>query len=153
MEIKKIEYECISDKCNWKGEKAKCSILKHDPTYLLCPECHEHVEETRPAQRGRRKALRKRAAHAYNSCILDHGSSDINMRCNNIFCVENYHAANGCFCAGRDINICKVRLKYEAAQNTIEGMAAQQATAKGQNLPLDCIGIKSDSESGKTSAI
>jgi hypothetical protein len=40
------------------------------------------------------------------------------MRCENIFCIENTTAANGCFCAGRETNSCKARLKYQAWQNT-----------------------------------
>jgi hypothetical protein len=58
----KIEYECTSDECNWKGKKEKCSSFKHEPTFLLCPECYEPVERARPAPRGRRKTLRKLAA-------------------------------------------------------------------------------------------
>lgn len=45
------------------------------------------------------------------------------------------------------------QLWKKIAANTVVGVAAQRITAKGQNLPLDCIGIKTDAESGKTSAI
>lgn len=38
-------YECCNGECGWKGEKKYCVTFKHGPEYLMCPECHETVEE------------------------------------------------------------------------------------------------------------
>ncbi len=38
-------FNCINRKCNWYGNKEYCVTFKHNTDYLLCPECHEHVEE------------------------------------------------------------------------------------------------------------
>ncbi|MFA5340428.1 MAG: hypothetical protein WC332_01500 [Clostridia bacterium] len=41
---KKKVVDCCNPKCGWSGNSADCVCFKHDPTYLMCPECHEVVE-------------------------------------------------------------------------------------------------------------
>lgn len=35
---------CCNGECNWEGPLEECVHPKHDPEYLLCPECYEVVE-------------------------------------------------------------------------------------------------------------
>lgn len=38
-------YECCNDACPWRGIESETVHPKHDPSHLLCPECHEVVEK------------------------------------------------------------------------------------------------------------
>lgn len=49
-------YECINEAYGWSGKKINCLTFKHDQEYLLCPECHEHVEESTSHAKSRRES-------------------------------------------------------------------------------------------------
>jgi len=36
---------CVNPECNWIGPVEECHCYKHDPSYFLCPKCHDSTEE------------------------------------------------------------------------------------------------------------
>ena len=42
---KDFDVICCNENCGWSGTAYRCVTPKHEPTYLLCPECREVVEK------------------------------------------------------------------------------------------------------------
>lgn len=61
---------CANGDCEWHGDVSETVHPKHDPSMILCPECHEVTEIEQPAQ-----ALTDRDIHAVFASIIDDGSA------------------------------------------------------------------------------
>lgn len=42
--MKGRRFECCNEACGWIGSLKDCMHPKHEPDYLVCPECYEVVE-------------------------------------------------------------------------------------------------------------
>jgi hypothetical protein len=40
----KYRVDCCNKECAWTGYSTDCVTFKHEPTYMMCPECYEVVE-------------------------------------------------------------------------------------------------------------
>lgn len=58
-----MDADCWNEECGWRGNVADCVVFKHGPPdYLMCPECHEHIELEDSDPETLKAALDERAA-------------------------------------------------------------------------------------------